>query len=61
MQFLHTVHYIIFNNLTINIGIGIYFVYFHQYLKKNTTKRLVFTTSDTSQLKKLIIVKVLAM
>ena len=34
MQFLHTVHCVIFNNFTINFGIGTYFVYSHWYLKK---------------------------
>ena len=56
---------------TINIGgIGAYFIYFHGYLMsemlgktyekftKSRTKTLIFTTLDTSQLKKWMIMRV---
>ena len=36
MQFLHTVHCVIFN--TFNVGSGTYFVYFHWYIKKDVTR-----------------------
>ena len=47
MQFLHTVHCVIFNNFY-NVEIAFYFAYPHWYLKKDVTHVKFGTRTETT-------------
>ena len=45
---MHTLHSIIFDNFTINVGVGIYFVYSHWYLKNYGSSVMLDTRTETT-------------